>query len=63
MLVTSYLDLKNPGTMPEHLVKELEEAKNKPIVYDEDCPPLSVERMREHVIGILKKKETEIVVG
>ncbi|MBO6179337.1 MAG: hypothetical protein IKN12_08315 [Selenomonadaceae bacterium] len=63
MLVRTKIDLSKPLVLTDEEERQLEELTNYPIVFDEDCPPLSVERMREHLIGILKKKETEIVVG
>ena len=40
-----------PGTpLTEEQLKELEEAEKAPIVYDEDCPPLTDEQLAEFAI-------------
>ncbi len=56
MLVTHYLDLSKPIELTEEELKQLEEAKKQPITYDEDCPPLTEEQMKDYFRELLKKK-------
>ncbi|MBR1886816.1 MAG: hypothetical protein IJ812_10460 [Schwartzia sp.] len=47
-LVIEYLDLSQP---PQYSVMErkmLAELDNRPIVYDEDCPPLTTEQLMKY---------------
>lgn len=40
-----------PGTKPtKEQIEELREAAKRPIVYDEDCPPLTDEQLKEFAI-------------
>ena len=45
MIVTSYLDPKNPPPFTPEELKMLDELDNYPIVYDEDCPELTDEQL------------------
>lgn len=45
MLVRTTLDVKSPLTEEERA--ELETLKDRPITYDEDCPPLTEEQLAE----------------
>lgn len=56
MLVTTYIDLSKPMELTDEELKQLEEAKNAPFVYDEDCPPLTEEEMKKYFLELLKKK-------
>lgn len=44
-LVIEYLDLSQPPQYSAEECKMLEELDNRPIVYDEDCPPLTQEQL------------------
>ncbi|MBO6305296.1 MAG: hypothetical protein J6M62_09515 [Selenomonadaceae bacterium] len=54
MLVTHYIDFSKP--MPDHVAKELENLKDAPITFDEDCPPLTEKQMKDYFQELLKKK-------
>ena len=45
MIVTYYRKRGTPLT-PEQ-IKRLDELKNRPIVYDEDCPPMTEEQLKQ----------------
>jgi len=52
MIVTEYLNINEPMTLTEKEILELDEAKNNPIVYDEDCPPMTeaqIQKAREYI--------------
>jgi len=41
MIVTEYLDINKPMVLTAKEIAELDEAAKHPIVYDEDCPPVT----------------------
>lgn len=46
----------NPGDMPtEEMLKEVEEAKNSPIVFDEDCEELSPAMMKAFKSAVIQR--------
>lgn len=46
----------NPGDMPtEEMLKEVEEAKNSPIVFDEDCEELSPAMMKAFRSAVIQR--------
>ena len=46
MVVTDYLDLSKPIELSEEEERQLDALENRPIVYDEDCPPLTEEQLK-----------------
>ena len=44
-LVIEYLDLSKPPQYSKEELKMLDELETRPIVYDEDCPPLTDEQI------------------
>ena len=61
MLIKTSIDFSEPMTLTDEEEKELEELDNYPIVFDEDCPPLTKEQMRNYLIAKLTRKKTEVV--
>lgn len=45
MIVRKKLDLNKPVKLTKKQIKELEKMEASPIVYDEDCPPLTKEEL------------------
>lgn len=46
----------NPGDMPtEEMLKEVEEAKKSPIVFDEDCEELSPAMMKAFRCAVIQR--------
>lgn len=46
-LVIEYLDLSQPPKYSAAERKMLDALDNRPIVYDEDCPPLTKEQLKK----------------
>ena len=45
-IVRKRLVVYEGDTLPEKVIKEVEEAYKHPIVYDEDCPPQTEEELK-----------------
>ena len=50
----------NPGNGPtEAQLKEVEEAKSHPIVFDEDCPPLSPAMVKAFKSAVIQRNRRQ----
>lgn len=47
MIVTHVIDLSNPEPLTEEQIQMLEALKDSPIEFDEDCPELTEEELRQ----------------
>lgn len=47
MMVQYELDLNNPLPLTEEQIKMLEALKDRPIVFDEDCPEQTPEELKQ----------------
>ena len=54
MIVTDYLDTAQPATFSEAELAQLAELEDRPISYDEDCPPSTKEHLEE--MSYLRRK-------
>ena len=57
MTVTEYLDIDKPLTLSEKQIRELNEAAKHPVVYDEDCPPMTESQINQAMEYIKNRKK------
>ena len=60
MIVTEYLNTDAPLEFSEEELHQLKELEQLPIVYDEDCPPLTAEQIARFTALYQAKKRVAV---
>lgn len=58
MIVKKVIDLSNPKPLTEEQIQMLEALKDRPIEFDEDCPELTEEELRQFT-RVSKERQEE----
>ena len=57
-IVRKRITIYEGDSLPEHVVREIEEADKAPIVFDEDCPELSDEQL-DKMAAIVRERDAK----
>ena len=60
MLVTESLDTSTPAVLTAQEIAEIEEAAKHPVVYDEECPPLTEEQAQRALTYVRESRKIAV---
>ena len=60
MIITEYLDIDKPITLTEKEIAELDEAARNPVVYDEDCPPMTEAQIQQAMVYLKNRRKIAV---